>query len=177
MREIGLKRGIVKLFEYQKGWVSLYKAEHQQLKSALNDFVSDIQHIGSTSVPGLCAKPIIDIMIGVKTLENYVELIDILKIIGYEFRECASEPDRKFFLKRNNDISTHHLHIVEIDTEEWNKHIIFRDYLIDHKETADKYGCLKLELARKFPEDRDNYIVAKSKFINMIVDKIKKEVL
>ena len=177
MREIGLKRGIVKLFEYQKGWVSLYKAEHQQLKSALNDFVSDIQHIGSTSVPGLCAKPIIDILIGVKTLENYVEYIDILKRIGYEFRECASEPDRKFFLKRNNDIRTHHLHIVEIDTEEWNKHIIFRDYLIDHKDTSGEYACLKYELARKFTEDRDNYTAAKSKFINMIVDKAKKEVL
>ena len=175
MKEIGLKRGIVKLSDYQEGWISLYKSEHRKLKSALNDLVSEIQHIGSTSVPGLCAKPIIDIMIGVKTLENYVELIDILKIIGYEFRECASEPDRKFFLKRNNDVSTHHLHIVKIDTEEWTKHIIFRNYLIDHKETADKYGCLKLELARKFPEDRNNYIVAKSKFINMIIDEAKKE--
>ncbi len=177
MREIGLKRGIVKLSEYQKGWVSLYKAEHQKLKSALNDFVSDIQHIGSTSVPGLCAKPIIDILIGVKTLENYVEYIDILKIIGYEFREYASEPKRKFFSKGNNNFRTHHLHIVEIDTEEWNKHIIFRDYLIDHKETADKYANLKYEMAKKFPEDRDEYAAAKSKFINMIVGKAKKEVL
>ena len=177
MKEIGLKRGIIKLSDYQKKWVSLYKVEHQWLKSALGDFVSEIQHIGSTSVPGLYAKPIIDILIGVKTLENYVEYIDILKIIEYEFREYASEPNRKFFSKGNNDIRMYHLHIVEIDTEEWNKHIIFRDYLINHKETADKYGCLKLELARKFPEDRKNYTIAKAKFINMIVNKAKKEVL
>ena len=107
MREIGLKRGIVKLSEYQKRWVLLYKVEHQQLKSALSGFVSDIQHIGSTSVPGLCAKPIIDIIIGVKTLKNYIEYIDILKIIGYEFREYASEPNRKFFSKGKNNFRTH----------------------------------------------------------------------
>ena len=69
------------------------------------------------------------------------------------------------------------MHIVEIDTEEWNKHIIFRDYLIDHKETADKYASLKYEMAKKFPEDRDEYTAAKSRFINRIVDKAKKEVL
>jgi GrpB-like predicted nucleotidyltransferase (UPF0157 family) len=177
MREIGLKHGIVKLSEYRKGWVSLYEVEHQKLKSALSDFVSDIQHIGSTSVPGLYAKPIIDIIIGVKILKNYVEYIDILKIIGYKFREYASEPNRKFFAKGNNNFRTHHLHIVEIDTEEWNKHIIFRDYLIDHKETADKYASLKYKMSKKFPEDRNEYTVAKSRFINMIVDKAKKEVL
>ena len=177
---LGLKEGIVKLVEYDPKWKDLYEKEKKLILESIDDVVIDIQHIGSTAIPGMQAKPIIDIMIGLKSIALKKKYENKLNDLGYEFEGWNTEEStniiyRNFFKKIKNNYRTHHLHLFIVNSEIWNKHINFRDYLIDNKETASEYVSLKYELMRKFPKDRKNYTDAKSKFINMIVDKVKKE--
>lgn len=174
---IGLKRGFVELREYTYEWNSLYQIEEETLKNIIKEYFIDIQHIGSTSVEGLKAKPIIDIIIGVKNFNDLEIIIEKLQQGGYNYRPNASTKERILFVKGNEEERTHHIHIVQWMDEEWNNNIIFRDYLRKHSEVTKEYSELKDRLADIFKEDRSSYTSGKNQFIQDIIKKAKREFL
>jgi len=175
---IGLEKNAVKLVEYQSEWISAYKKEADSIASILNQEIVDIQHIGSTAIVGMAAKPIIDILVGVKKLERMFSDKSLLENNGYDYRENHSTSERLLFIKGNDLIRTNHIHIVEWGSREWYDKICFRDYLIENPSVAEEYQLLKQKLAEKFCDNREGYTSGKSEFINMILNNIKdREVL
>lgn len=172
---IGLKRGYVELQEYTDEWHKLHKIEEGVLKNLIQDHFIDIQHIGSTSVEGLKAKPIIDIIVGVKNFNDLEIIIEKLQHVGYIYRPNASTNERILFVKGSEEERTHHIHIVQWMDEEWNNNILFRDYLRKYSEVAKEYSDLKDKLAEQFKEDRSSYTSGKNQFIQGVIDRAKKE--
>lgn len=148
---IGLKRGIVILVKHEDSWKELFQVEKDLLNSLLKDIVIDIQHVGSTSIPGLDAKPIIDILIGVKSLDCIPKIVEILESNGFMYRPQSGTNERVLFVKGGEDFRTHHIHVVEWNGKEWNNHTLFRDYLIKHVEVAKEYSILKKKLVEIYP--------------------------
>ncbi|MDD5438269.1 MAG: GrpB family protein [Patescibacteria group bacterium] len=167
---LGLKRGTVKLCEFHDEWAEFYEQEKQLLKNVFGDKIIDMEHIGSTAIPGVPAKPIIDINAAIKSLdkETVDEFIEPLQKLGYAYMH--EYPNRKFFVKGPEEKRTHHLNLVEVGNQtDWHDKILFRDYLNSHQEARDEYGKLKLDLASKFADDRESYTKAKEGFIQKII--------
>ena len=170
---IGLQQKKVKLLAYNTAWPRLYKREEKLLLSVAREYILDIQHIGSTSVPGMKAKPIIDIVIGVKSLKDGKKCVGGLEKIGYEYKHDAGVKGRHFFVKGTEKNRTHYIHIVKLNGNNWENYIYFRDYLRAHKIAVIKYNKLKEQLAKKYKHDRDTYTTRKSFFIQGIIKKAK----
>ena len=168
---IGLQKKKVKLLSYKPGWKRLYKKEEELLRSSIGKYIEDIQHIGSTAIPGVKAKPIIDIAIGVKSLEVGEKCIKPLEKLGYEYRQDAGLKGRHFFAKGGKKNRTHYIHIEKINSQFWKNHILFRNYLRKHKKAVKEYNELKEKLAEKYRDDRDAYTVEKAIFIQKILKK------
>lgn len=166
---LGLKRGTVRVVTYQPAWTEAFEKEKQQLQDALGDNVSDIEHIGSTSVPGLAAKPIIDMIAAVDDLSVYKQLIEPLTALGYEFMPERVFADRVFFPKGPRENRTHHLSLAVKDSDQWRKTITFCDYLRNNTPARSKYQALKTELATKYPNDRASYTKAKEQLIEQLL--------
>ncbi len=164
---LGLPRGTVRLRPYSADWPRLFEAERARLQAAIGWYVLDIQHIGSTSVPGLAAKPILDIGVAVTNFEAAAVCIESLVALGYEYLGELGIPRRHYFVK--GAPRTHHLHMNEITSDDWQRTIAFRDYLRRHPEAAQEYADLKHALTVCFPEDREAYTNAKSGFIARIL--------
>ncbi len=169
--KIGLKRGTVSLVDYQPSWTTAFDIEKKQLQDALGSYVSNIEHVGSTSVPGLAAKPIVDMIAAVDDLSVYKRLIEPLTALGYEFMPDRVFPDRVFFPKGPRENRTHHLSLVVKNSEGWTKPILFRDYLRKNAVARTKYQDVKTELAAQFPDDRASYTKAKE----LVIQEIQKE--
>ena len=167
MSIIGLEKGAVKLVEYREEWKTCFEQEKQLLLEAVSDYAAQIEHIGSTSVPEVVAKPIIDILIGVENLEIVQKFVQNLQAAGYEYKGENGIPGREFFSK--GEPRTHHLHIVITNGHIWNYHIAFRDFLRKAPDHAQQYSKLKLQLAAQFPRDRESYTDAKAPFIQNIL--------
>ncbi len=172
-KNIGLQKEKVKLLPYDPVWVELYKKEEKLLRSALGKIVLEIRHIGSTSIPGAVAKPIIDIAVGIKDLEKARKCIGALKKIGYILKHDAKEHKRYFFLKEKEGEITHHLHIEKLGSDVWNRQVIFINYLKKNKEALDRYNKFKIELAEKYKNNRKAYVAAKVKFIDDMIAEAK----
>lgn len=170
---LGLKRKTVKLFLYTPEWTKSFKKEKKGLQNILGDVAVDIQHFGSTAIPSLPAKPIIDILIAVSNLKNIDEFMTPLKKLGYEYRRDAGVPGRLFFAKRSKTKITHHLHFVKINSRSWKDNLLFRDYLQKHKKVTNEYANLKRELEKKFSSDRESYLLGKEKFIKKVIKEAK----
>lgn len=163
---IGLKRGTVKLMPHNKGWFSIFEKEKKLLKKKLGNLAIDIQHIGSTSISRIPAKPIIDIAVGVRSLKDVKKFPKLLKSSGYKLIEEAGTSYRIFFSKGAEMKRTHHLHVMKYNGRVWKKDILFRDYLRNHKVRAKQYTNLKKSLAKRFSKERLAYTANKSGFIN-----------
>lgn len=162
----------IRLVDYDLKWPILYQVEKASILGVIDDFIVDIQHIGSTAVPGMAAKPIIDIMVAIRDLALIEKCIQPLQTIGYEYLGEYGIPERHYFRKPpGHPHSTHHLHMVERESDFWERHILFRDYLRVHSEEAHQYYQLRKDLAAKFASDRDAYTDAKTLFINSVVNK------
>ncbi|MFL0269363.1 GrpB family protein [Candidatus Clostridium radicumherbarum] len=172
---IGLKRGTVKLLPYDYRWVELYKQEEKLLLSLIGEYVIDIQHVGSTSIKGLDSKPIIDIAVGIKSLNDTENFRNLLENAGYQYRGRAGVEGRIMFAKGSEDLRTHYLHIEVYGGDLWENHIYFRDYLQLNKKSFEEYSRLKKELAEKFKEDRNSYTSSKNNFINSTLKKAREE--
>jgi len=165
---LGLEKGVVRLVLYSPEWAKLFDEEKRLLIALIGDYVLDIQHIGSTSVLGLIAKPILDIGIAIEDFEEGKRCIQPIESLGYEYKGENGIPGRHYFVKGNP--TTHHLHIVENNSEEWKKNITFRDSLRKDEMLAEEYAKLKLELAGKFKYDRVAYTDGKTDFINYVIN-------
>ncbi|MEK7541112.1 MAG: GrpB family protein [Patescibacteria group bacterium] len=166
---IGLRNKKVKLSPYNSAWKELYKKEEKLLHPIVEKYVLNIQHIGSTSIPGAKAKPIIDIAMGVKNLKDGEKFIKPLELLGYNYKHNAGIKGRHFFTKGNKAETTHHMHIVKLGGKLWKNQIVFRDYLLKHKEAVREYNKLKEGLVEKYKNNREKYTVQKDKFIKGIL--------
>lgn len=176
-KHIGLKSGTVRLVGYDREWKGLFEKERSLLRSALKDVdveIIDIQHVGSTSVPGLKSKPVIDIAVGVKELSDAKKCIEPLRGIGYEYREDAGVPGRQFFTKGPRESRTYHVNVEAWNGRLWKNHIRFRDYLREHPQARKEYQELKETLEAKYPGDRNSYTAEKDSFIGRIMKRADK---
>jgi len=164
---IGLEKGTVRLDPYTDEWERIFKEEAARLQAALGSDILDIQHVGSTSIPGMTAKPIIDIAIAVRNIKDASVCIAPVEELGYEYKGENGIPGRLFFAKGSP--RTHHIHINEMGSRGWQNQILFRDYLILHPDFAREYAHLKLELAQRYPTDRQSYLDCKAPFIERVL--------
>lgn len=164
----------IEVVPYDQRWEEFFADAERELQFALAPFVVEIEHIGSTAVPGLAAKPVIDIQVGVRTLDDSVEIVSAVESIGYEYvPEFEDElPDRRYFRRWVDGRRSHQVHLIErSNTEWWDRHVRFRDWLRAHDEDRDRYAELKLSLAAAHRDDRRAYTDAKSDFIRAIEDR------
>jgi GrpB-like predicted nucleotidyltransferase (UPF0157 family) len=131
-----------------------------------------VEHVGSTAVPGLAAKPVLDILVGVETSPLPEDQLGALAALGYEYRGDGGVTDEQFF--RTNP-RTRHLRVVQFGTAGWQKRLVFRDYLRDHPDAAREYATLKQNLVCDHREARDSYTEGKSSFIEAILKKAEAE--
>lgn len=164
---LGLNRGELHLSPYRDEWPVLFKTEKKVIAEAIGDRVWDIQHVGSTSIIGMSAKPILDIAIAVKEFEAATVCIEPLSSLGYTFRGENGIPRRHYFQKGKP--CTHHIHMVEESSAEWTKLIQFRDYLRSDRSVAAAYAKLKTSLADRLTGDRVAYQNAKAGFIERVL--------
>jgi GrpB-like predicted nucleotidyltransferase (UPF0157 family) len=159
---------VVRLVPYTGQWAALYREEERRLRARMGQHVIDIQHIGSTAVPGMIAKPIIDIGVAIPRFEGGFELVTPIEGLGYEYEGEHGIPRRHYYDK--GDPRTHHLHMLEHDSAEWRNHILFRDYLRAHAQVAQEYADLKRELAHRYRNDRTAYTDGKAEFIVRVLE-------
>lgn len=162
---IGLKRGTVELVEHQDEWIEAGRECIRHLSSILGERAVSIEHVGSTAIPGIHAKPIIDIAVGVRSLDEAMECRDELARYGMIFHG-EDNPGQLLFVIGDGEIRTHHIHFVPYDGKAWRNYMIFRDYLISHPERAKAYDELKLKLASMYSGNRKAYTSSKNSFIS-----------
>ncbi|MDX9976115.1 MAG: GrpB family protein [FCB group bacterium] len=163
--EIGLHNGLVELAPYAPEWADAFEAERRQIQEALGDAALDIQHIGSTAVEGMPAKPIIDIAVAIRSYKVGIPLVERIVALGYEYRGERGRPGRHFFAKNDRKMTTHHIIFLEIDGEDWKNIVRFRDALRSDPSLARRYAELKQRLADRHMLDREAYRLAKGGFI------------
>ncbi len=166
---MALSRKIVKLVEYNPEWPGFFKTEARKLGKILKLDRSRIEHVGSTAIPGMSAKSVIDIAVGVSSVGEFGKYQEMLKKAGYVLRPNAGSTGRQFYAKGAENSRTHYVHLVEYKNGEWENLIKFRDYLIKNPDKAQEYATLKQELADKYPNDRDSYKRGKEEFIAKIL--------
>ena len=150
---------------YDPRWPQLYEREAAAISAALGGALSAIHHIGSTAVPGLAAKPIIDIMPIVHSLSGADAARGALEALGYEYLGEFGIPGRRY-LRRGGDKRTHQVHIfAEGDRENIARHLAFRDYLRAHPDVCAEYAALKRALAARYPYDIEGYCDGKAGFV------------
>ncbi len=160
----------VLILPYNTGWPGEFTKEAARIQAAAGQFFHAIHHIGSTSVPGLAAKPIIDMLIGLKSLDDTPRFVPLLVDLGYRyFPEHEMDlPERRYFSRVVDDSHGFHLHMVEPDSAFYRRHLAFRDYLRTHPDARDEYAALKIGLAAQYGSDREGYTDAKTEFIQRI---------
>ena len=165
----------VTVVEYRPEWRKMFEDEKRILQTSLGEIPAQIKHIGSTAVAGLAAKPIIDVLVGLKDFSIADNVVLKIEAVGYEYIQKyeGEMPFRRFFKKEQDKIRTHNIHMVRIGSEFWERHILFRDYLRQNPDVAGQYASLKKELAGCEWEDVNEYADAKTKFIKEIENKAK----
>jgi GrpB-like predicted nucleotidyltransferase (UPF0157 family) len=153
-------------------WPREFEQERGRLEETFASMNAVVEHIGSTAVPGLAAKPVIDIMVGVTALSEAEARIDSLRALGYEYVPAyeAQLPQRRYFRKPLATPRTHHLHCVVQGSSFWQDQLAFRDYLRAYPAAAQAYATLKLNLALQYAADREAYSEGKSEFIISILN-------
>jgi GrpB-like predicted nucleotidyltransferase (UPF0157 family) len=172
------KTKLVQVVDYDPQWQSIFLELSKVIKETLGDWVTTIEHIGSTSVPGLAAKPIVDLTGIIETTDHLPEVIRALARIGYTHEGDLGIAGSEAFHRAGPDVPRdgsgriwmhHHLYICARDNCELQRHLVFRDYLRAHPEKAQAYAELKKQLAQQFHHDIDSYIQGKSEFIETIL--------
>ncbi|CAM2907483.1 GrpB family protein [Paenibacillus sediminis] len=168
--------------KYNYNWPAIFNGLALILKDHLGSLIIDIEHVGSTSVPGLAAKPIIDLDIVIHSMTILPEIIDKLSELGYyhegnlgvEGREAFGRIDNKVPYNQENSIkSEHHLYVCHKESEAYLRHLLFRDVLRRYPDLAKEYAELKKELATLYKDNRKAYTEGKTQFINRIMEKYK----
>ncbi|MDP3613345.1 MAG: GrpB family protein [Rubrivivax sp.] len=161
--------GQITILPHSADWAALFATEAKVLRAALDPWlVAEIEHVGSTAVTGLSAKPVIDIMAPVRDLESSREAIAAAESVGYCY--YPYKPDEMhWFCKPSPEVRTHHLHLIPWSSPLWNDRLAFREALRETSALAQQYETLKLELAARYPNDREAYTQAKGPFIASVL--------
>lgn len=150
----------IEVVEYDKSWPAMFESEADRIKHAMGSNCIEVHHIGSTSIPGLCAKPIIDLLPVVKDIQEVDKAKLAMESIGYEAKGEYGIAFRRYFQKE-----THHIHVYQEGDPEISRYLKFRDWMRSHPSDAENYGKLKMELAKKFPHDILGYCNGKDAFV------------
>lgn len=167
---LGLESKIVRLVPYDERWPMLFEAEarriaHGVAAAGLPELA--LEHVGSTAVPGLAAKPVLDIAAGCAAGTAASDYVGVLEALGYLHRGDRGVPGREFF--RRGELRSHHLHLVERNATHWTHYVQFRDTLRGNPSIRDAYAALKHALAARYPRDREAYILGKMEFIERVL--------
>ena len=160
----------VRLASYDATWPARFIVERERLLAHFPQLLV-VEHFGSTAIPGMPAKPIIDILAGVESMAIADALFEPILAYGYTTSRAfnAMLPDRRWFMRSANGRRTHHLHLVVYGGETWKVHLRFRDVLRSNAAIAQRYAKLKMALATEFGRDREAYTSAKSEFVTSVV--------
>jgi GrpB-like predicted nucleotidyltransferase (UPF0157 family)/8-oxo-dGTP pyrophosphatase MutT (NUDIX family) len=161
----------VRIVPYDVSWPELFLEERAVLSAAIGDWaVGGIHHVGGTVVPGLEAKPVIDILVGVQDLATSRDCFGRLAALGYVYAPYRAD-EMHWFCKPDPARRTHHLHLVPTGSPRFRNELAFRDYLCGHADVARDYGALKRRLAKEFEHDREGYTAAKADFVRAALDR------
>ena len=166
---LGLHKDKVQLIPYCSDWPQEFELEKERLQKILGDTAIAIEHVGSTSIPGLSAKPILDIAVAVDSIQTLTKLIPVLTEAGYDVLDSIERCGEVLARKGPPECRTHYIHVEVISSTYWNNHILFRDYLLKHPEYIAKYEELKKSLEANFKDDRKKYTATKKEFIQSIL--------
>ena len=163
---LGLKRGTVVLADYSPSWKEAFREERVILANALASVPCEIEHFGSTAVPGLQAKPILDIAIGIEAPHPIEDCIPAIEETGFVYRGEDADAGSHLFVRGSEDeVRTHHLHVVRLGESNWERWLAFRDYLRRSASARETYAVEKARLAMRYKNDREAYTAGKSKVI------------
>ncbi len=168
----------VTIAEYDPQWPILFEQEARAIRQVLGERLVGIEHFGSTSVPGLAAKPIIDIIIATRSKDDWPLIIEPLRTIGYACWMGNTDPTRMFFAKVTPPQSqhrTHHLIVAEFGGHHWERLTLLRDYFRAHLDEAFLYETYKRELGVRFRESRGAYTKAKGPYLDRIEDRARED--
>ena len=173
---LGVKRGDVFLCPHEKAWETEAENAIARLKSILGDVAKGIEHVGSTSIPTIMAKPIIDIAVAVDSFDGILAYEKELEADGFYYRPNVSDREQLLFSCGNyydgsGALQTHFIHVVLSDSEDWKNYIAFRNYLRKHEPVARQYEALKISLAKEFEGHREKYTPGKHGLITSILQK------
>nr|WP_269749974.1 GrpB family protein [Pseudomarimonas arenosa] len=154
-------------------WANVFEQERGRMLTVLGNLALSIEHVGSTAIPGVPAKPILDIVVGVDNFESATACIEPLQLIGYHYRGEYGVARRHYFVK--GEPRTHHLHMLELDSEQWRLLISFRDLLRADPALAASYAETKRVLADQFAHQRQAYQQAKDEWIEGLLRELKLE--
>ena len=166
---VGLKRHTVTLASADGSWAEQFEKQRELLLEQLGTFVLEIHHVGSTAIPGLMAKPVIDLAAVISDFSLMPQIAPLLEALGWLDRGCHTEYDHLFVLESLPDIRTHHLHFVLAGSSQLDDYLVFKQRLLSDSNLTRQYMELKKELADKFPNDRKAYTAGKAKFIQAAV--------
>jgi len=184
--KLGLKNKMVELYDHQSEWKENAEETINLLKNLFGVLIIDIQHIGSTAINGIKAKPIIDIVIGIDNFEDVIKFLtsnEGKEFISIDFSSMAfiinnpNKTEPKFMIyylgNKKSEIITHHIHFVEYNGDEWNNYVNFRDYMNNNEKEAKNYEKLKIKLMKENRGNRENYTKNKDKYITKILNEAK----
>ena len=159
------------IVEADPRWGEAFAIERDRMLRVLDGSVVAIEHIGSTAVPGLASKPIIDLLCGFRTFDEATAAVPLLVAAGWEYPEDlnARIVDRRFLKLTKDGVRTHHAHLIVHDGPLWNEYVIFRDRLRASPGLRDDYEALKRELAERLRDQRDSYTASKGTFVAGVV--------
>ena len=169
---LGLRRGTVTVVPHSSEWEIIAQQTIAKLREILPDAVTDAQHVGSTAIGQICAKPIIDIAVGVSDFRDVLARNDALAANGFIFRG-QDLPEQYLYVCGGEHFRTHHIHVVIYGSEIWENYISLRDYLNCHPDDAQAYSKLKESLAEQYADDRNTYTAMKHGMIQEILKKAK----
>jgi len=162
----------VNIAPYSRDWPHYFLQLESELLAIFDRHTINVQHIGSTSVPNLAAKPVIDIALGADSLVVIEERISRLELMGYQYKSKYEReiPMRRYFVRPEGNLPRIHLHGIVINSSLWQQHIVFRDALRSDPALAAQYQLLKTELAVRFSNDKSSYTLAKAPFIQAVIN-------
>lgn len=167
----------IKVVDYDPAWPLLFEQEKLRLLAALGTKAAVVEHIGSTSVPGLAAKPVIDIAVGIPCLADADTYLPHIIELGYVYEPSLERgfPERRFLWKGTPLVHTYHVHLAEVDQPVLARPRLFRDYLRQHAEAVAAYAALKKSLAVRCGQDMDAYVAGKTALIEQILEQAQRE--
>jgi GrpB-like predicted nucleotidyltransferase (UPF0157 family) len=158
----------VRIVDYDSAWPVMAEQELRRIKEAVADVAVRLEHVGSTAVPGLAAKPVIDLQLSVADMEPRERYVAPLERLGYLFAPAPESPDYHFFAKPPERPRTYHLHVCETRSEHEFRHVAVRDFLRSHPDEAVHYAALKREVVARHPQDRLAYIDGKDAYVTAL---------